>query len=168
MEASGVQQADSREEKPAAIDIRRLKPAEYFGFVAALVLFASLFLPWFSTSETNPNSTVNGERGTFTAFGTYVSLDWLLVAACTAPFILGYIIVRRHELSWRPGEVTAIVGITAFVLIFCNGMIFNIGEPSGTISKGIGYWVGLIAAAGIAASGFVRQLEGAKKKPPGV
>ena len=98
-----------------------------------------------------------------------MSLDWLLVAACSAPFILAYIIIRRHELSWRPGEVTAIVGLTAFVLIFCNGIAFGKpGEPDSEISFGIGWYLGLAAAAGIAISGFFRQLEGAGRKPPGV
>jgi len=34
-----------------------------------------------------------------------------------------------RELAWRPGEVTMIVGITAFVLILLNGII--LGRPGG-------------------------------------
>ncbi len=168
MEASGVEQAEGREEKPPAIDLKRIRRSEILGFVAAAVLFVSLFLPWFVTDPGNPNSTIEGERGTFNAFRTFTSLDWLLVAACSAPFILGYITMRRHELSWRPGEVTAIVGITAFVLVFCWGFIFNVEDVNGTVSKQIGYFVALLGTVGIAASGFVRQLEGTRKKPPGV
>ena len=48
------------------------------------MLFISLFLPWFSTNENNPQATINGETGSLNAFQTYVSLDWLLVAACSA------------------------------------------------------------------------------------
>ena len=51
------------------------------------------------------------------AFEIFGILDWLLVAACLAPFILAWIVARGHKLTWRPGEVTMIVGMTAFVLI---------------------------------------------------
>lgn len=162
MEASEAERSD-------AIDLSRLQKAEYFGFVAAVALFVSLFLPWFSTNEANPQASIGGQTGELNAFETYGSLDWLLVAACSAPFILAYIIVRRHELSWRPGEVTAIVGLTAFVLILCNGVVFGKpGEPDSEISFGIGWYIGLGAAAGIAISGFFRQLKGVGRKPPGV
>jgi hypothetical protein len=159
----------SQAERRSFIDLSHLHAAEYVGFVAAAVLFISLFLPWFSTNENNPQAAINGETGELNAFATYVSLDWLLVAACSAPFILAYIIVRRHELSWRPGEVTAIVGMTAFVLIFCNGVAFGKpGEPDSEISFEIGWFLGLGAAAAIVISGFLRQLKGVGRKPPGV
>ncbi len=159
MEAS---QAESR----PFIDVGRLRRSEYLGFVAAVVLVGSLFLPWFSTVG---NGTINGLRGEFSAFGTFAVLPWVLIAAASAPFILAYIIARGHELTWRPGEVTMIVGMTAFVLIFINAIV--LGKPSEPPSEStieIGWFVGLAAAAGIAISGFVRQAEGIKKKPPGV
>lgn len=162
----------SHAERRPFLDFSRLLPAEYFGFLAAGILFASLFLEWFSTSG---NGRVNGQAGEFNAWETFggsiawLPLDVLLAAACIAPFVLAYIIMRGHELSWRPGEVTAIVGIIAFVLILLNGIILGKpGGPSGTISFGIGYPIALVGAFGIIASGFVRQLEDAGRKPPGV
>ena len=156
----------SQTKRRSFVELGRLRRAEYLGFLAAAVLFVSLFLPWF---ETVGQGTINGSDGEFNAFDTFRFLDWLLVAACSAPFILAYIIVRRHELSWRPGEVTAIVGLTAFVLIFCNGIVFGKpSEPPSESSLEIGYLVALIGAGGIALSGFIRQLEGAGRKPPGV
>lgn len=158
----------SQAERRSFIDLGRLQRAEYFGFLAAIVLAASLFLPWFSVDEQS-NGSINGVQGDLNAWETYGVLDILLLAACTAPFILAYIIVRGHALSWRPGEVTAIVGLTALVLIFCNGIVFGKpGEPDSEISIGIGWLIGLIAAGGIAVSGFLRQLEGTGRKPPGV
>jgi di/tricarboxylate transporter len=158
----------SQAERKTFVDLGRLQRAEYFGFVAAIVLAVSLFLPWFSVDEQS-NGTINGVKGELDAWETYAILDVLLLAACLAPFILAYIIVRRHSLGWRPGEVTAIVGLTAFVLIFCNGIVFGKpGEPDSEISFGIGWLIGLLAAGGIAISGFLRQLEGTIRKPPGV
>src|SRR5688572_4949264 len=61
------------------IDRSLLSPAEFVGMGGALVLFGSLFLPWFSTSDDNANATINGERGDFNAWDTFATLDlWLL------------------------------------------------------------------------------------------
>jgi hypothetical protein len=165
-------------------DIRRIQRSELIGFVGAAILFGSLFLNWFATScpslavakatqACNDNSKLHGDYGSFTAFQTYGILDWLLVAACAAPFILAYIIARGHDLTWRPGEVTMIVGITAFALILVNGII--LGRPGGDdpnnvdITIEIGYWIGLLGSACIAFGGFVRQAAGIRgRKPPGV
>ena len=145
-----------------------LHTQEYVGMVAAAVLLLSLFLPWYTTSD-NPNSKLNGQSGINTsAWEQFAILDWLLVAACAAPFILSWIVARGHKLSWRPGEVTAIVGITAVVLILCNGII--LGRPGESVEIGLtyGYAVALLGAGGILVSGFMRQSEVAgPRKPPG-
>jgi hypothetical protein len=177
-------EAEREKEKPQ-FDIRRVQRSEIIGFIGAAILFGSLFLNWFATScaslaaaqaagaTCNDNSRLHGDYGSFTAFETYKILDWLLVAACAAPFILAYIIARGHELTWRPGEITMIVGITAFALILVNGII--LGRPGGDdphnvdISIEIGYWIGLLGSACIAFGGFVRQAAAIRgRKPPGV
>jgi uncharacterized membrane protein (UPF0136 family) len=171
--AFGAGARATREEKGAAeefqFDISRLRRAEYYGFVGAGVLFLSLFLPWYGTS-TNPNAQINGVRGTFDAFATFKLLDILLVAACTAPFILAWIIARGHALTWRPGEVTMIVGMTAFVLIILNGIVLGKpGGPDSEIQLKIGWYIGLLGSVAICAAGVLRQAELARdRKPPGV
>lgn len=185
---------EDREKEPGPpFDIRRIQRSELIGFLGSAILLFSLFLPWFSTScpssaaskvanaaekagrasSCNGHSSLHGMFGDFTAFQTYSILDILLVAACAAPFILAYIIARGHDLTWRPGEVTMIVGITAFALILVNGII--LGRPGGDdphnvdISIDIGYWIGLLGSACIAFGGFVRQAQGIRgRKPPGV
>jgi hypothetical protein len=156
------------------ISLRRLTPAELGGCIAGLALVGSLFLPWFGTSDTNENSTLAGATGgeTVTAFEVFSILQWLLVAAAAAPFILTWIVARGHKLSWKPGEVTMIVGVSAFVLVLCNGII--LGKPedaAGTsieISLQIGYPVSLVAAFALAFSGFLRQSRYTQgRKPPG-
>ena len=168
----------SEEDKPG-FDLNKLEWSEYLGFAGAAVLFGSMFLTWWSTScvtgqnpqqtGCNPNSLLNGKRGDFNAFQTYGFLDILLVAACAAPFILAYILVRGHDLTWRPGEITMIVGMTAGALILLNGII--LGKPGEAIdlSFGVGYFVGLIGANMILAGGVLRQaLYSGVRKPPGV
>lgn len=162
------------------LNFDRLLWSEFIGFVGAGILLASLFLPWFSTScdenkmpsGCNANSLIHGERGDFTAFATYGILDLLLVAACIAPFVLAYIIIRGHELTWRPGEVTMIIGMIAFALILLNGII--LGRPGERpdnveISIKIGYFVGLLGSVLILTGGLIRQAQGGRaRKPPGV
>jgi hypothetical protein len=155
--------------QPFSFDTSRWLPGEYYGFLGSAVLFLSLWLPWYSTSA-DPNANINGHRGTFNAFQTFKLLDILLVAACTAPFILAWIIARGHALTWRPGEVTMIVGMTAFVLILLNGIVLGKpGGPDSEISLQIGWFIGLLGSAGICAAGVLRQSEQARdRKPPGV
>ena len=92
-----------------------------------------------------------------------------LVAACLAPFILAWIVVRGHKLTWRPGEITMIVGMTAFALIILNGVILGRpGDPDSEIDIRYGYFVGLLGSAMICAGGIIRQAEGDRaRKPPG-
>jgi hypothetical protein len=162
MEASGAREA--------YLQPSRLTPGEFGGMLAAGVLVVSLFLPWFGTSDTNPNSEIAGATGgdSAAAWDVFPTLRWLLIAAASAPFILSWIIARGHKLTWAPGEVTMIVGITAFVLIICNGIILGRPGDSVDISLEIGYFVGLLASLGMAICGYLRQAvytEG--RKPPG-
>jgi hypothetical protein len=164
-------EASSAEGRRGYLDFSRLSPGEYVGMGAALVLLASLWLPWFTTSEDNPNSRLGGASGGdgVNAWQVFSSLDVLLVLAATAPFILSWIIARAHRLTWKPGEVTMIVGITAFVLILCNGIILGRPGDSVDIGLGVGYFVGLIASAGMLVAGYLRQaVYGDPRKPPGV
>ncbi len=145
------------------------------GCVAGVALALSMLLPWFGTSADNPNSVLAGASGgeTVSAFEVFGILRWLLLAAAAAPFILCWIVARGHTLTWKPGEVTMVVGITVFVLILCNGII--LGRPKAAdgssieISLQVGYLVALIASLALAASGFLRQARYTEgRKPPGV
>jgi hypothetical protein len=176
---------EREEHKESAFSLKRLHWYEFVGFLGAGVLAGSLFLPWFSTSckskaaasfarahadqGCNSNSHYNGAYGDFSAFQTFKYLDWLLVAACVAPFILAYIIARGHSLSWKPGEVTMIVGMVAFALIVLNGLI--LGKPGDTVDMKfeIGWFVGLLGALLLMIGGTLRQaLSAEARKPPGV
>jgi hypothetical protein len=164
-------EASSARGRGRYLDFSRLSPGEYLGMAAAVVLFVSLWLPWFTTSGQNPNSTIAGARGgdSANAWHVFGSLDVLLVLACTAPFILSWIIARGHSLTWKPGEVTMVVGITAMVLILCNGIILGRPGDSVDIALGLGYFVALIASAGLLVAGYLRQAVYTEaRKPPGV
>lgn len=156
----------------------KLSRSELLGMLAAAVLVVAVLLLTWYTLDDNPTR-MKGEgfvcgtqQFSCTGFETFPIMRWLLLAAATAPFILAYIVVRGHTLSWAPGELTMVVGFTAFVLVAYNGLIDPPGAQTAEIgiTKEVGYYVALIAAAGIAAAGIGRLMEeqgGGKRKTPG-
>jgi hypothetical protein len=183
--------ADEEEEKEkTGFDLKRIHRAELIGFVGVAILAFALFvLPWYSSScpsaqaahalanHCNPNSKLklaNGQLafGSHTGWETLKFMRWFLLAGCIAPFILAYIIARGHDLSWRPGEVTMIVGIVLFALILLDGVI--LGRPGGSAKNAVdlglepGYLVAMVGAFLISFGGFRRQAEGVRPSPPGV
>jgi len=159
------------------MDTSRLDRSEIIGMVAAAVLVISLFLEWFSLSTDPSVVQRGGDPGNWacgvgdsscSAWETFPILRWLLIGAAAAPFILAWIVIRGHALSWPRGELTAIVGLTAFVLIGYNGIVDK-PEDGLEISLAIGYWLALLASIGISISGGFRAAEsggGARRKPP--
>jgi hypothetical protein len=156
------------------MDTSELRRSEIVGLVAALILIISLFLEWFSLGEgavrDEADDWVCGEGNeSCSGFNTFPIMRWLLLAAALAPIILTYIVVRGHELTWPRGELTAIVGLTAFVLIAYNGIVDKPSPNDIQVSLSYGYWIALLAAVGIFLGGGFRAVEsggGAQRKPP--
>jgi hypothetical protein len=156
------------------MDTSEVRRWEIVGLVAALILIISLFLEWFSLGEgavrDEADDWVCGEGNeSCSGFSTFPIMRWLLLAAALAPIILTYIVVRGHELTWPRGELTAIVGLTAFVLIAYNGIVDKPSPNDIQVSLSYGYWIALLAAVGIFLGGGFRAVEsggGAQRKPP--
>jgi hypothetical protein len=142
--------------------------------LGGLLLGVSVFVKCYEAQPQNPNATLEtGEDGycgdhTCSFFQVHGIMRWLLLAAAAAPFILSWIIVREHELSWPRGQVTSVVAITALGLIFYSGIIDRPGEPSGAIELEIG-WYGMMTGTILMLIGSVmRQQETeVRRKPPG-
>jgi hypothetical protein len=157
------------------MDTTKLSRAEIFGIVAGLILIGSLFLEWFSldtegVERDESEDWVCGEGdNSCTGFETFPILRWLLIAAAAAPLILSWIVIRGHELTWPRGELTAIVGLTAFVLIAYNGFIDKPSPNDIGVSLSYGYFIACLASLGIFAAGGWRAVEsggGGRRKPP--
>jgi hypothetical protein len=159
----------------AGLDTSKLDRSEIVGMGAAVLLVISLFLKWYSVSPDTAdrgNDPANWACGvghsSCSGWDTFPVVSVLLILAALAPFILAWIVIRGHALSWPRGEVTAIVGLTAFGLIAYNGIV---DKPQDGIQIGLafGYWLALLASIGIFVSGGFRAVEsggGAQRKPP--
>jgi hypothetical protein len=149
------------------MDRSRISSNEWIAMVGGALLLVSVFLPWYATSD-NRNAQIDGARGDFTCWDAHPILRWLLLAAAVAPFILTWIIVRGHQLSWARGEMTAVASIAAAGLIFYNGIIDRPGEPSGEISLKFGWFIALLSTLIMFYGSAVRASEVERvRKPPG-
>jgi hypothetical protein len=145
----------------------KLQRGEIIACVGGFLLAIAVFLPWYSTTAGNPNSVIDGGTGNFSAWDAHPIARWLFLLGAAAPFILAWIVVREHQLSWPRGELTAIAGITSLVL----GFIARPGDPRDTIHiKFFGGWgLALVASIVIIVGAIMRTTETETvRKPPGV
>jgi hypothetical protein len=154
------------------VDFSRLRGSEIIGAAAGFVLVISLFLEWFSLTDTpervQQQDYICGTGNlSCSAWDTFPLLRILLVLAALAPIILAYLVVTDATLSWPAGELTTIVGFAAITLILYNGVVSKPGEFG--ISLSYGYLIALLAALGLVIGGGMRTLEsggGSSRKPP--
>jgi hypothetical protein len=147
-----------------------LRRGDYIALAGGLLLAISVFVKAYEARPENPNARFDdGVRGTVSVWEVQPLLRILLLLAALAPFILAWIIVREHELSWSRGEMTAVVAIAAIGLIFYNGVIDRPGEPSGQIELEIGWYGMLLGAILMLVGSVMRSSETeVRRKPPGV
>jgi hypothetical protein len=147
----------------------RLGRGELVAAVGGLLLAGCLFAPWYETDPGNANASIDGAHGSLSGWDVHTTMRWLLLAAAAAPLILAWIIVRDHELSWPRGEMTAVVGMIALVLVLYVGLVDRPGAPSGQISLEYGWFVSLLGIAAIVLGGAMRASGTERpRKPPGV
>src|SRR5688500_16369832 len=116
------------------MDFSRLGRGELVAALGGLLLAGCLFLAWYATDPGNDNATIDGASGALSGWEVHPVLRWLMLAAAAAPFILAWIVIRDHELSWERGEMTAVAAVAAFGLLAYTGLLDRPGSPSGAIS----------------------------------
>jgi len=151
------------------MDVRRISRSELLAAAGGALLVISVFLPWYSANPDNPNANINGMKGMVSAWDAHTILRYLFLVVALAPLILLYIVVRDHELSWPRGELTAVIGIVAFVVVVYLGIIDRTGEPPSEISLAYGWFIALLGTILIAVGGSYRASTTERpRKPPGV
>ena len=149
---------------------KKLTRTEIMAMVGGAILAVGLFLPWYHAK--NGNASINGEKGPLdvTGWSAHPTMRYLLLAAAAAPFILAYIIIRGHQLSWARGEMTAVVAIAAFGLLAYSGLVDRPGEPGNSlIGLKLGWVVAIVGTILMLVGSALRASEvERKRKPPGV
>jgi hypothetical protein len=153
----------------------RLDRTELVGLLSAGLLVVSLFLPWFSLTDT-PERVQQGAwvcgvgELSCTGWGTFPIARWLLIAAAAAPVILTYFVLTSQRGQYPTGEATMTTGLAVIVLVGYNGLI---AKPGGSGQFGVsldpGYFLAILAGIIMTVAGALRSLEsggGAQRKPP--
>ena len=146
-----------------------LSRTEFIALFGGGLLGIGLFLKWYEA--TSRRAEINGMKGpdSFTGWQVHDIQRYVLLAAALAPFILTYIIVRGHKLSWARGEMTAVIAIAAFGLVAYAGVIDRPGEPGGLIGLQWGWFVALLGTILMMVGSALRASESERpRKPPGV
>jgi hypothetical protein len=148
--------------------VRRLTRDELVAVLGGVLLAGGLFAPWYDS--VSPLAAIAGfaGRGAHSGWQVHDVLRWALLVMAIAPFVLAYIVVRDHELSWVRGELTAVLAITAVGLVLYVGVVDRPGEPPGQIELGWGWYVALAGSALMLVGAARRTGEAERRrKPPG-
>ena len=148
--------------------MERLSVNELVAMAGGLLLGVCLFANWYSV--VSPLATLAGTTGigTYSGWEAHALLRWALLVMAIAPFILAYIVLRDHQLTWARGELTAVLSIVAFGMLLYVGVIDRPGEPAGQIELSWGWYVALLGSILMLAGSALRTGETERRrKPPG-
>ncbi len=148
--------------------MERLTVNELVAMTGGLLLGACLFADWYSV--VSPLASLAGTTGigNHSGWEAHTLLRWVLLVMAIAPFILAYIVLRDHELTWARGELTAVLSIVAFGMLLYIGVIDRPGEPAGQIELAWGWYGALLGSILMLAGSASRTGETARRrKPPG-
>ncbi|MGH2989288.1 MAG: hypothetical protein ACRDMA_05390 [Solirubrobacterales bacterium] len=150
--------------------------------IAGLVLLISLFLPWFGPSSEAEQVLEEAQRIseqaggvppaaidlTENAWQAFAVVDIVVLLAAVAGILAG---VRGLAAAARPRgraavgatAVTAALGTIASLLVF-----YRVLNPIGEAAREYGLYIGLLAAIGVAAGGWLAISDGggARRAPP--
>lgn len=143
----------------------KLQKGEFIAIAGGLLLLVALFMDWYATKGLG---VIDGDRGSFSGWDVHTIIRYLLLAAAIAPLILAYIIMRDHALSWPRGEMTAVIAIACFGLIFYNGLVARPGTSNQLTSLEIGWFLAVLGTMLMLAGSALRSSNvERKRKPPG-
>lgn len=148
--------------------MERLSVNELVAMAGGLLLGMCLFANWYSV--VSPLATLAGTTGigTYSGWEAHALLRWVLLVMAIAPFILAYVVLRDHQLTWARGELTAVLSIVAFGMLLYVGVIDRPGEPAGQIELSWGWYVALLGSILMLAGSALRTGKTERRrKPPG-
>jgi len=146
------------------LDVNRLSQGQLIAAGSAIVLFILTFLPWLDLGE--GLDSINLWESTST-LDIYILVLTILVVA---PALMGAS-GNDSPLPFTGAATTTLLGAIAVILIFffLLGPIPGGGQDVDQPDKAIGLWLGLLAAIGVTAGGYMAlQEEGGGQAPPTV
>lgn len=141
------------------MDLRRLRKGEWIAGVSGLVLFVSLFLPWYRVEGTDVD---------FTAFEVFTTFDVLLALVAAAG--VSVLVVTAVQETPAVGIalqalVTLVTGAIAILLVV---RVLNLPDPLDSTPGGgrdAFLWVGFLATLGVFAGCLVAMRDERLSKP---
>lgn len=147
------------------MDVRQQR-ADLLAGIAGVVLLLSMFLPWFGLSEAAEQALQEADElterfqgeplaepdVTENAWQAFTFVDWILLVAALGGIRAGVAALARHGGRSPIGAtaVTAGLGAVAALLV-----LYRVINPIGEAGREYGIFIGLIAALGIAAGGWL-------------
>jgi hypothetical protein len=140
------------------VDTNKVGLGEAIAGISALALFVFMFLPWYGLGSVG-GFDVSGLGGNANAWEVFSFVDILLflIAAIVVGLVVAQAAERTPELPQPPALIIAALGVAALVLILFRLIVTpGVGEDvvDVDLSRKIGIFLGLIAAAGIAYGGW--------------
>ncbi|MCW2966860.1 MAG: hypothetical protein JWM71_632 [Solirubrobacteraceae bacterium] len=146
------------------MDISRVQRGERIAIYGGIALAVGLFLRWHDVTVKNTSFPL----GPLSGWDAHPLMRWFLLAGALAPLILAYIIAQNHALSWPRGQVTMVVAVAAFGLVFYNGVLDRPTESNSFVSLEYGWFISLLGTILMLYGSVRRQAETEiRRKPPG-
>lgn len=143
------------------MDTSKISFGEMIAGAAAVVLFIVMFVPWYGASASVAGFSASANASAWQAF-SFVDILLLLVVLVTIGLVVARATGNMPPLPQPPGLIIAVAGVLAVVLILFRLLVVPDGGVSGVnvdISRKIGIFLGLIAAAGVAFGGWTAMNE---------
>ena len=146
-------------------DTNRLSTGEMIAAISGVVLLISMFLKWYSVSVSGGGGILGNTSlgvGSANAWESFGIID-LILFLCAITAIANAVLramARDVDLPWPTATIVAAAGALAFLLILFRLLVdpVDVGDVPGTVDvdvgRGLGLFLGLISAAGIAYGGW--------------
>src|SRR6478672_3722472 len=154
------------------MDLSWLKRGEGIAGVSGLLLIAIMFVfPWFGLKLGPPAVLLSNER-TRDAWSSYGFTDIVLLVTALSAIALVLLAAADREVgrSAAASSIVTFLGLASVVLVVISIISLpSLGYASGPgieHFRKIGVWLGLIAAAGVAAGGYMASQEREPRSSP--
>src|SRR5215210_5298868 len=141
------------------MDLRRLRAGEWIAAASGLVLWVSLFLPWYGTGASShaggwtayaPLAKAGGSLSGWQSLGALdIVLALLALSALLVPVVTAFQRVPAVPLAYQ--SLVALVGVIVLLLVLIR--VLNL--PDWAAERDWGLWVALAATLGIVAGALL-------------